>query len=677
MDRTIDGIRAVALVGPAGTGKTSLAEALLFAAGAVPRLGSVEGGSSVGDASPEARARGGSTELNLMSFEWMGDRFALVDAPGSAGFATDAALAVKTADLALVVIDPDPARAPLVEPVLRRLEAANVPYALFVNKIDQARGSIEELLAALQPMAAATLVARQLAIREGEQVAGFVDLALERAYAYQPGQPSRVVPLADHLKGDESAARFHMLEQLADHDDVLLEQLVSDETPRLDTIFSDLTNETAAGLVAPVLFGSALNGFGVRRLLKMLRHDTPTPAQTAARLGIDGAAAAAIFKISHGSTIGRLALARIFGRPLAEGAELVRSDGQRTRAGALFSQQGAASTKTGRADSGEIIGIAKTESVQAGELVGVGQAAPSGSIEVELPVTNCALAIEVNDHKDEVRLSSALNRLAEEDASLCWGQDETSGETLIRGLNDEHLAVALDRLKRRYSVGVTSHKPAVGYKEAIRKPVTQRGRHKKQSGGHGQFGDVLIEIRPLARGEGFLFEDKITGGAIPRQWIPAVEQGVRDAMMKGPLGFPVVDVAVTLVDGSFHSVDSSELAFRTAGRIAMSEGMAAANPALLEPIARVTVRTPASATSRVNSAVASRRGQMLGITTQDGWSHWDIIEVLLPEAELHGLEAELRSMSQGMAGYEAHFDHLAEVAPKLAGEIVTRMAVAK
>ena len=243
---------------------------------------------------------------------------------------------------------------------------------------------------------------------------------------------------------------------------------------------------------------------------------------------------------------------------------------------------------------------------------------------------------------------------------------------LLHGINDEHLAVALERLKRRYGVGVTARKPGTSYKESIRRPVTQRGRHKKQSGGHGQFADVTVEVGPLERGEGFRFDERISGGAVPKQWIPAVEQGARDAIARGPLGFPVVDVAVTLTDGAFHSVDSSELAFRTAGRIAVADALAAAVPYLLEPIAHVTIKAPGGATSRIGSAVASRRGQMLGMTPLDGWSRWDAIEVLLPEAELHGLEAELRSLSQGMARYEAHFDHLAEVGSKIAGEIVQR-----
>ncbi|MBR2171908.1 elongation factor G [Sphingopyxis sp.] len=671
MDEIIHGTRAIAIVGPAGTGKTSLAEAMLFAAGASARLGAVDGGSSVGDASPEARARCGSTELNLMRFDWMKEGYALIDAPGSVGFAADAELALAVADLALVVIDPDPARAPLVEPTLRRLEALRLPHALFVNKIDQARGSIEDLLAALQPLSATALVARQIPIRAGERVAGFVDLALERAYHYQPGRRSERVPLAAHLKSEETDARFHMLEQLADHDDILLEQLLNDEKPSSDIIFGDLERETAAGQIVPILFGSALNGFGIRRLLKMLRHDTPLAALTADRLAIDGAAAQ-VFKVTHGSAVGRLALARVFGAPLAEGAELSGTDGNPMRIGSLFALQGAATTKIARAEPGDIVGIAKVDAVQAGDRLGAAGRPPAAVDAVQRPASNYALAIAVTDHKDEVRLSTALNRLVEEDPGLRWRLDEATQETLLHGLNEEHLAVVQARLKRRYGVAISVRPPAIAYKETIRKTVTKHGRHKKQSGGHGQFGDVIIELRPRGRGDGFQFEDRITGGAIPRQWIPAVEQGVRDAMARGPFGFPVVDVAVALVDGSFHSVDSSELAFRTAGRIAMAEALAAATPYLLEPLAHVTIRAPGSAVSRITSAATSRRGQVLGITPLEGWSRWDVIELLLPEAELPGLEPELRSLSQGMAHYEARFDHLAELSEKLASALIRR-----
>ena len=292
------------------------------------------------------------------------------------------------------------------------------------------------------------------------------------------------------------------------------------------------------------------------------------------------------------------------------------------------------------------------------------------AIEVEYPARNCAVAIEPADRKDDVKLSGALQRLLEEDSALILEHDEANHELRLRGVNDEHLKIVTARLNRRYGVEVKSHAPTIGYRELIRKPVTQKGRHKKQSGGHGQFGDVIIEVRPLGRGEGFRFEEKIHGGAIPKQWIPAVEQGVRDAMAKGPLSFNVVDVAVSLIDGSYHSVDSSELAFRLAGRIAMQEALAAAQPHLLEPMHKLTVVCPSSATSRITSAIASRRGQMLGMAPRDGWTGWDRIDALIPEAELSGLEAELRSQSQGLATYEAEFDHLAELNGPLADKVI-------
>jgi elongation factor G len=462
-----------------------------------------------------------------------------------------------------------------------------------------------------------------------------------------------------------------MLEQLADHDDALLEQLLMDETPDLPTVLADLAREIRENLGVPVLFGSALNGFGVRRLMKALRHEAPAPELAAERLGAkDGCAF--VFKISHGGSLGRLALARVFGGTLSEGAELRTSDGSAIRAGALFTLQGEKTIKLSKAETGEIVAIAKAEHVRAGEWLSAKGAVVATPI-VELPPANFALAITTRDRKDDVRLSTSLHKLVEEDPSLTWEQDEALHETRLKGVSDEHLNVTIAKLKRRYGVAVEARSPTVGYKETILKAVTQRGRHKKQSGGHGQFGDVVIEIRPLERGEGFRFEERIHGGAVPRQYIPAVEQGARDAMAKGPLGFPVVDVAVTLTDGSYHSVDSSELAFRTAGRIAMSDALAAASPRLLEPVHRVTLFTPGGATSRVTSAIASRRGQMLGMAPREGWSRWDRIEALLPESELQGLDAELRSLSQGLASYTAEFDHLAELHGKRAEEVTQQV----
>jgi elongation factor G len=671
MDAIGNGARVIALVGPAGAGKTSLAEALLAAAGAIPRLGAVEAGTSVGDSSPEARGRGGSTELNFSRFKWAGDDYVLLDAPGSVGFAAEADCALDVCDLALVVIPPEPERAPLAEPLLREIEARGVPHAIFVNKIDKAPGTIEQLLESLEPLSSAALVARQIPITKGDQVAGFIDLALDRAYHYRPGKASEQQPIGDEMKDAETTARFHMLEQLSDHDDELLEQLLEDKQPDLSLVFGDLKRETAEGLIVPVMFGSAINGFGVRRLLKSLRHDTPPPAQTAERLGIHGPTVEA-FKVCNETTVGRLAVGRVFGGALAEGAELNSEPGVAHRAGALFSLQGGTVTRLKQAQAGDVVGIAKADDVKPGDRLGIGGVPPAARPGREKRRANYAIAITVKDHKDEVRLSISLNKLLEEDPGLSWETLDETHETLLRGVDEEHVRLALERLKRRYGLNITTREPSLAVRETVRKGTTMRGRHKKQSGGHGQYGDVVIELRPLARGEGFVFEDRITGGVVPKQWIPAVEHGVRDAMEKGPLGCRVVDVAVTLTDGSYHTVDSSELAFRTAGRIAMSEALEACAPYLLEPIAHVTIQTPGSAASRVTSAISGARGRVLDLGPREGWSRWDTIEAQVPEAELRALATDLRSISQGMATFESRFDHLAEVSGRLAEQIIQR-----
>ena len=667
MDAIGSGARAIALVGPAGAGKTSVAEALLHAAGAIPRLGSVDQGTSHGDSSPEARGRGSSTELNLTRFTWAGDDYVLLDCPGSIGFVSDTDCALDIADLAIVVIPPEADRAALAEPVLRDLEERGVPHLIVVNKIDKAAGSIGDLLEALKPLSVAPVLDRQLPISEGEHAVGYIDLALDRAFKFRDGQPSEQIDMPD----GQADARFHLLEQLADHDDYLLEQLLNDEQPDLKTVSGDLKRETGEGLVVPVMLGSATHGYGMRRLLKALRHDTPSPAATAERLGITGPALE-VFKVANDTTVGRLAIGRVFGKALAEGSDLTAADGETHRAGALFGVQGGQTVRLKQANPGDVVGIAKADDVHAGERLGIAGAKPSKR-EARTPrLANSALSISVKDHKDEVRLSTALNKLTEEDRSLSWETSEGTHETLLRGINDEHLSLALDRLRRRYGLEVNVGQPSVAIKESIRKSVTQRGRHKKQSGGHGQYGDVVIEVKPLPRGTGFEFIDKITGGVIPRQYIPAVEAGVKDAMQKGPLGCQVVDVQVTLVDGSFHSVDSSELAFRTAGRIGMSEALAQAQPYLLEPIAHVTIQCPGTATSRITSALPSRRARVLGMAPREGWSRWDTVEAQVPEAEMAGFQVDVRSLSQGMATYEAKFDHLAEVSGRTAETLVQR-----
>lgn len=668
--------RAIALVGPNGSGKTSLMEALLYAAGAIERRGLVDTGNSVGDSSPEARARRQSVELSIGRYEFMGDRYALIDCPGGIEFVGEADAALAAADLALVVIDPDPGHVALMQPVLKQLEVLGIPRAIFINKIETAHGRIRELLAALQPVSAVPLVARQIPIWDSERVTGFIDLGLERAFVYRQGKPSEQIDIPAPLADREAEARFHMLEQLADHDDVLLEQLLSDMVPERDLIFGDLVRETREGLIVPVFFGSAINGFGVRRLLKALRHDTPEPAAAAARIGASGDSAY-VFKVSHAGQAGKLSYARVMSGKLADGAELVRPDGERSRAGGLFAVQGGATTKIGGAGTGEIIAIAKVVGARPGDLLSAdGRPRTANGVPARRPPVY-AMAITTRDRKDDVRLSEALAKLVDEDPSVEMVHDAESHQTLLKGQGETQLKVLLDRLKRRYGVAVDMARPRVGYRESIRKPAANiRGRHKKQSGGHGQFGDVVINIRPEARGQGFGFAERITGGAVPKQWIPAVEMGVKDALERGPLGFPVIDVTVELIDGSYHSVDSSELAFRTAGRLAAADGLKACDSYVLEPIDRLEIFAPQSATSKITSAVTSRRGQVLGFDAREGWPGWDRVEVYLPQSERQELIAELRALSQGLATFTFAFDHMAELTGRQAEQVIQTARVA-
>src|SRR5690348_16452275 len=347
------GTRVIALVGPAGAGKTSLAEAMLFAAGATDRLGSTANGSSIGDSSPEARQRGGSTELNLYNFDYLGDQFALIDCPGSVGFAADGAKALAIADVAIVVVDPDPARAPLAAPALRALDELGIPHLIFVTRIDQAHGRVRDLLSALQPMSVSPLIARQIPIREGERISGFVDLALEYAFRYRPGEESERIDIPADLQDREHEARTQMLEQLADHDDELLEQLLMDQQPPREKVLQDLARETGESLGVSVLFGSASSSWGVRRLLKAMRHEAPPSTVAASRLGVTGPSMY-VFKIVHGS-IGRLAMARVLGGKIAEGSDLKTSEGEHARVSSLFKVQGEKTQKIGEAGAGVIV----------------------------------------------------------------------------------------------------------------------------------------------------------------------------------------------------------------------------------------------------------------------------------------------------------------------------------
>ncbi len=666
------GPRCIALVGPFQSGKTTLLEAILARTGAIQRQGAVEAGSTVGDASPEARHHRMSVELSCATTTFLDDSYTFIDCPGSVEFVHDMRAVLPAIDAAVIVCEADEKKIPQLQLVLRELEELKIPRFLFLNKIDKADKRVRETLRLLQPASRVPLVLRQIPIWSNDIVIGFVDLALERAHIYKEHAPSEVVPLeGDNLdRGKE--ARFTMLESLADHDNELMEQLLEDIPPPRDKVFDDLSKELRDGVICPVLIGSATRTNGVLRLMKALRHEAPTAADSASRLGLKASESIAyVMKTLNTTHGGKMSIARVLSGQVGDGTTFVTPETEAGRVSGVFKVMGQATEKRGSAAAGETVALGKLDHAHTGDTLTAGkQAHKAVAVIAPLPPV-LAIAISAKERKDDVKLGQSLNKLIEEDPSLTVVHNPETHEVIVWGQGEMHLRVATERLAQRYGVNIVTRKPSVGYRETIKKPVLhQRGRHKKQSGGHGQFGDVVIDIKPLPRGGGFKFEEQITGGAVPRNYIPSVEEGVIDALKHGPLGFPVVDIAVTLTDGSYHTVDSSDMAFRQAGRIGIVDGLPQASPVLLEPIHLVEIVCPNEATAKINAILSGRRGQILGFDTREGWAGWDAVKAMMPETEIGDLIIEIRSATAGVGSFTAKFDHMAELTGKAAEQIV-------
>jgi elongation factor G len=672
LGRRSQGSRCVALVGPYLSGKTTLLEAILFRTGATRRQGKISEKSTIGDASPEARGHGMSVELNVATTDYLGERYTFLDCPGSIEFNQDIGAALVGCDVAVVVCEADEKKIPALQLILKRLDEINLPRIIFINKIDHSSTTPHTVLEFMQPASSKPLVLRQLPIWTNGIVTGFVDLALERAYVYREHAESTVVEIPADMKPAEKNERFAMLEKLADHDDELLEQLLADMEPPRDRVFADLSRELADGQVTPVFFGSAEHGNGIGRLLKALRHEAPTVEATAKRLGLkSGAGATAqVLKTFHTASGGKLSIARVLAGELPDGAVVYGAGGQEARVAGVFSMLGPTPTKLAKAALGDTVALGRLEKINTGETISTVKGA-TRQLAQQTPAPGVyGVAVSVTDRKDEVKLTSSIAKLIEEDPSLSLEHNANTHEMVLWGQGEMHLRVALERLQGKFGVHAKSQPRRIGYKETIKKSVQLRGRHKKQSGGHGQYGDVTVEIKPLPRGSGFVFTDTITGGVVPKQYIPAVEAGVREWMVQGPLGFSVVDFTVNLSEGSYHDVDSSEMAFKLAARLAMTEGMPQCSPVLLEPIVAVQIHVPSDATSRVNQIVTGHRGQLLGFDGREGWPGWDTVKAHLPESEIGSLIIELRSATSGVGTFVFSHDHMAELVGRSAEQVV-------
>lgn len=662
--------RCAALVGPYTSGKTTLLEAMLFTAGAIPRKGRVSDGTSFGDSSAEARGRQMTAEPNLARFDYLGEAWTVIDCPGSVELGQDTLNALMVADIAVVVADAEPERAVSLSPLLKFLDDHGIPHLIFINKMDRASVRVSELLAALQTASSRPLLLRQVPIREGEEIVGFFDLVSERAWRYQPDQPSALIEVPEEVRERGEEARRELMESLADFDDDLLEQLLEDKEPPPERLYAELKKGLQQDLIVPVLLGAAETNNGVTRLLKALRHETASHEKAAERLGVanfaDEGFAATVFKTFHLPHTGKVSVARLWQGVVKEGATVAG-----TRLSGLVRLNGSNQEKLASAQAGEVIGFARMDALRTGHLVTERRLEePDEVLWPSILTSVYSLALEPENRQDEVKLTASLSKICEEDPSLSFGHDPDTQEFLLSGQGEIHLQLALERLKNRYNVAVVTRAPTPAYKESIRKGCDRHARYKRQTGGHGQFADIKVRIDPLPRGSGFLFHDKVVGGAVPRNFIPAVEAGIRDYLKRGPLGFPVVDLEVTLLDGQHHPVDSSDMAFRTAGRLAMSEALPECDPVLLEPICKVSIFVPQEHTNKVHGLIASRRGQILGFDARPGWSAWDEVQAHMPQAELGSLIIELRSLTLGLGSYVAEFHHLQELHGREAEKVI-------
>lgn len=662
------GTRCVALVGPQSSGKTTLAESFLVAAGAIPKRGSIADGTMASDVSPEARNRQMSTEMTPVRFSYLGDDWVVLDCPGAVDLVQDAQQAMMISDAVVVVVDPDEDRMLALGPLLRFLDAHKIPHFLFINKIDSDVHGVQELLAAAQRQSARPLVLRHAVITESGHITGYVDLVAERAYHYVENNASEQIPLekvSDDTLGD---ARRQLLEKLSDFDDTLLEKLLEDVVPDRNEVYRHITREMQEDLIVPVMIGAAEHGHGIRRLLKALRHEVPAASATADRLGIPkDPLVAQIFKTIYAPHVGKLSLVRVWRGALKDGDELA---GVR-----VSNMQEAAEPKQGKSikvsavPEGGIVALSKFEAGKAGSIL-TATAVLTPETWPKPPKPLFTVAISAKERKDDVKLGEALRKICEEDPSLHIDHVNETSELLMRGQGDIQLGIALERLKRKFDLVVQTHAPQVPYRETIRKSINHHARHKRQSGGHGQFADIRVEIKPLPRGSGFVFTDSIVGGVVPKNFIPAVEAGLKDNTTQGPLGFNVVDINVRLYDGQYHNVDSSDQAFRTAGRIAMTEALPQCEPVLLEPIYDVKIYMPTEFTSRVQRVITQRRAQILGFNARPEWDGWEEIHVNMPEAAMQDLITEIRSITQGIGTFESKFSHYQELIGRDADRVV-------
>lgn len=660
-------IRNVALVGHGGTGKTTLAEALLHRAGAIKRMGRVEDGTTVADSEPEERERGLSLSLAVTPFEWRGHKINLIDTPGYADFLGDVAATLRVADLVVFVVSGVDGVEVQTEVIWRMAAKLGRPRMVFVNKLDRDRASFDRTLSQLRDQLGSGIAPLELPIGEEAAFRGVADLLTDTAHIYTDGEPHEE-GIPEEISELEPQVRDNLVEGIVVADDDLLERYLEGEVPSSDELKRTLHDGVASAEVFPVVVGSATQEIGVDRLADYLVEIGPTPMDqpTVVQAGDQevevtadpsGDPLAFVFKTVADPYVGQVSLFRVLSGTIRSDDRLVNSrSSTEERLHGLFTVRGKEQEPTGELTAGDIGATAKLSATRTGDTL-----APKGSPVVVPPIEGpspaLAVAVVAKTQADEDRLAPALHRVQDEDPALIVERNDETRQTLLWGTGETHLQITLDKLTRKFGANVETDEVRVPYRETITRSATGvEGKHKKQTGGHGQFGVCVIDLEPLPRGTGFEFENRIVGGAISRGYIPAVQKGIDETMRSGGVyGYPVVDVKVTLVDGKEHSVDSSEMAFKLAGRLAFREAMARSNPVILEPISKLEVTVPVELQGDVMGDLNSRRARLQG-TESEGPGETSVI-ALAPTAEIKRYAIDLRSLTGGRGRFRVEHDH--------------------
>jgi elongation factor G len=677
MPHAADRIRNVALVGHRGSGKTSLHEALLFEAGATNRLGSVADGTTVSDADEDEKARGMSISASLASFEWRDVKVNLIDTPGEPSFIADALGALRVCESAIFVVNGVMGIEVSTRRLWERAQELGVARLLYVNMLDRERADFFRALDSIKEAFGPHAVATEIPIGEEHEVRGVIDLVDMKAYEYADGNCTEI-PIPDDLADQAQEYREKLMDEVAENSEALMERYLEGEEISHEEIVTALEDGTDHGLIFPVTCGVATSRLASNRLLDAIVDDLPSPVQHGGSVDVDGHILepdpgqemfAYVFKTRADPFAGRINLFRVYQGTVTHDTQVLNTRAHnKERVGQLLSPRGKEVTHVDAFGPGDIGAVAKLKETHAGDWLAA-RDTPIHMPSVKLPAPVMAFAIEPKNKGDEDKVFTALRRLQEEDPTIDLHRDDQTGEQIVAGLSQIHVEVIVDRMKSRFGAEVVLHPPRVPYQETIRGTAKAHGRHKKQTGGRGQFGDCHIEIEPL-EGSDFEFVNAIKGGVIPHGFIPAVEKGVLEAMQQGSVaGYPVKGVRVRLFDGSYHTVDSSEMAFKLAGSLAMKQAMEQAGAVLLEPIMLITCSVPDDSVGDVMGDLSSRRGRPLGTDTMAGMVE---VKAEVPMSEMLSYAPDLRALTGGQGEYTLEFLRYEEIPAHLAQKVAEK-----